>query len=224
MLYGFGPPDHLLFATLYRETYGVTDPVKHFLLRTGRYGSIPVLPPERKPLNPASASVSIQDLQDADAVEKWSGDRYLPWYGDNALALRAGQVTVLLNSNEDRDQDRIYDIPFAQDGLVRGMRGSLCLQKYIVAKEEGAGRLWLQANVSILGPSTQTDADGRVVPGTWATRDTVITFRCSEKPDVEVQPPGALAASDWDAAAGDLQLVLSHAHGAAEVVLSDPRR
>jgi len=164
--------------------------------------------------------VSLHDLQRPEQVHTVFDPFYPETYQGDALVLQVGKSLVILNSNENLDVDQSYEVPFQGSGLVESMKGNICVHKYIMGKhEKDRQRFWLQVNVSIVNPDKN---NGRVKEDTYETRDTEITFKCKEKPDLSFEPKKAKVQSTWDSENNLFKVVLSHEHGAVSITLEKP--
>ncbi|MFC2113023.1 glycoside hydrolase family 98 domain-containing protein [Bacteroidota bacterium] len=225
--YGFTDPDYGPFKVLYEELYGARDPLTDFIPKNGRYGLIAVLPESVTDFKHEGIQVvSLNDLQTPEQVHETFDPLYPKSYEGDALVLQVGKSVVIMNSNENLDVDQSYEVPFKGDGLVRSMKGSICLHKYIMGKhEEESQHLWLQANVSIVSPEKTTFlSGGRVKEGTYETRNTEISFECSEKPELSWEPKDAQVQSSWNPESGLLKVTLPHDDGAVSITLEKPAR
>jgi hypothetical protein len=225
--YGFSPPDYGPFKALYSELYKARDPIKDFIPKNGRYGLIPVLPESVTDFKRHGIQVvSLMDLQTPEQVHAVFDPLYPETTKGDALVLQVGRSLVIMNCNENLDVDQSYEIPFPGDGLVKSMKGEICLHKYIMGKHEDEGRrLWIQANVSIASPEKSTFlSDGRVMEGTYETRDTRITFKCSQEPRVYWEPEDADVRTAWNQGSGQLHVTLPHDSGAVSITLEEPNR
>jgi hypothetical protein len=220
--YGFSDPDYGPFETLYTELYGAGNPIKDFIPKKGRYGLIPVLPESVNDFRHEGIKVvSLMDLQTQEQVYAVFDSMYPEIYKGDALVLQVGKSLVIMNSNENLDVDQYYEIPFGGKSLVKSMKGDICMQKYIMGKHEDEGRrLWIQANVSIASPDKSTFlSEGRVLEGTYETRDTEITFECTEEPGLYWEPVNAEVRSSWNPGSGHLHVTLPHDSGAVSLTI-----
>ncbi|MFC2113024.1 glycoside hydrolase family 98 domain-containing protein [Bacteroidota bacterium] len=224
---GFTPPDYGTFDVLYKELYNASDPLKDFIPKNGRFGLIAILPESVTDYQHEGIRVvSLNDLQTPEQVHATFDPLYPKTYEGDALVLQVGKSIVIMNANENLDVDQTYEIPFDGDGLLKSMKGSICVHKYIMGKHEDQGqRFWLQSNVSIVSPEKTTFlSEGRVKEGTYETRNTVITFECSEKPELSWEPMDAKVKSSWDPESGLLHVTLPHEKGAVSITLEKPTK
>ena len=209
---GFTAPNYGPFKALYETLYNASDPVTDFIPKNGRYGLIVVLPESVRNFQCDGVKVvSLHDLQRPEQVHAVFDPLYPETYKGDALVLQVGNSIVIMNSHENLDVDQNYEVPFQGNGIVQSMRGDVCVHKYIMAKHENNDqRFWLQANVSIIKER---------IP---ETRDTVITFRCREKPGFSFEPKNAKVQGTWDSERNLFKVVLSHEHGAVSMTLEKP--
>lgn len=131
-------------------------------------------------------------------------------------------IDSAVRAGENHDVDQTFDISFKNRGLVTGLRGTICLRKYLLGKFEKDGRFRLQANVSIVGPTTRVRPNRGPEPGPYEVRDTTLASACRARPKLEVQPAQALQSSTWDAGTKELRITLGHELGAVEISLTGP--
>ncbi len=193
------------YGPLYAGTYGfrkmgnIDGQLFEFFPNTGRYYFIPVLPQGNEPLAVGVRNLPVSELQDTAKVTETFNAAYPKFYDGDACVWRVGDTLAVMNSHENEDVTESYSLPLAA-GAVTKLSGKIAPHSYLIGKiENRGGQLWLQMNTE------------------YPDRDAELTFACSRKPDVKIEPASAAKQNDWDASAGTLKLRLSNQQGAVEV-------
>lgn len=237
----FEPKSYDPFTVLFRNTYGFSpeysgttaagrmfprEPslpdrlTRETLPNTARYYCLPILPhPSAEP--PAGmARVKLAEIR-TDAAVKATFDRLYPAdpYGTKAYAVEVDDSFFVLNGNENRDVDQYFKLRLG-DGVIRSLEGNLPFQNLIFGKREGPDRYWFQANGYCGDGST---------PGqryVCASKPTVITFACRQRPAVAVEDGKAgrmTIAEPWSAATQRITLRFDHTDGAVSFTITARR-
>lgn len=204
-------PYYFQYKALYEGTYGFRDiglypgTLMEFFPNTGRYYYFPLFPQGAVSLGNGIETVPLSQLLDPVAVRARFDAAYPQFYDGATLVNLVGDTLAVMNSNENLDETESYLLPLTNRGLFTAIAGTIEPHAYLMGKfKERNRRLWLQANAE------------------YPERDTQIVISCTREPLAIVSPANALVSSSWNAATGDLQLTLSHADGAVEVLLSHP--
>lgn len=198
------------WKALYEGTYGFRDigvypgTLMEFFPNTGRYYYIPVFPQGKIDLGHGIETLPLSQLGDPAAVRARFNEAYPAWYDGDALVTLVGDTLAVLNSNENLDESQTYSVPLKNRGGFLKISGTVEPHAYLMGKfKDGNKHLWLQANAE------------------YPERPTELTLAVKSAPKVTITPAAAAKVNQWDAATGELTLVLSHDDGAVEVTIEE---
>jgi hypothetical protein len=216
------------YATLYQNTYGINDMITvhatmdegeiedsssgcryELIPNNGRYYSIPVIP------HPATSFslddidlVSINDLQDPQAVRALFNSKYPDQFTGDAWMNRVNNMCYVTNSHENTNTQQTFG--FTYTGALQSLSGNSMPHSYLIASiTSEQNNIWIHANAEH-GPE-YTDS-----------RTTTLALKWTQEPStLTVSPSSALVSRSWDAASKILTLSLSHANGSVDVTIAE---
>jgi hypothetical protein len=183
-------------------------PFQEMIPDNSRYGIVALLPPGGECLNRKTAVIAQAELALPGRAREIFNRAYPERFQGSAFAWECDGTIIITNCRENEESRQPFEMRLDR-GPVTKFRGTLAIHDYIVGKVAKDGRgLWFQAN---FGFDSQRTRD---VPN--PDRLLKLEFECPAQPSVEVTPPSAKVAGEWDAGAHRYALTLSLKDGPAE--------